>query len=630
MLQAMRDNASSWIIKVLLMAIVVAFVFMAFGSYKTQKASKVATVNKQSISADDYRETYNNLLQRVRQQFGSNLNDEILKMMNLKQQAMDQIITRTLILQEAKKLNLIVSDEELTRTIQDMQFFRENDSFSTVLYEKMLKRVGITPEQFEKDQRDQMLAQKLQLFITSNIHVSEAEAREWYDWENALVNINVVQFEPKTYTGIEPTEEEVKTHFEQNKNNYKTEPKIKVKYLRFLPETYKKDIQVTNDEIQEYYDNNQAVYSVEKTVEARHILIRLDENALPEKVEETKTEADRIAKEAREGKKDFSELAKSFSQDSTKDKGGYLGKFVKEAMVKPFSDKAFSMKAGEISDPVRTQFGWHIIKVENIYPAATRTLAEVEPEIRRNLIEEKARNIAYDEAESFFDALLDGDDLSKEAESRNLKVIETDFFTKNQGPADVGDREKFASAAFDLPEAEISDILELEGNYYLIQVAGKIPQQISEFQAVSEKVKTSLIQKMKDQKASAEAETFLKSLGKQNSLTQESAKKGLKVITTGFFKRNDPIPQVGDEKAISDAAFLLSNKKQWPEKVIRGTAKYYVIEFVDRKKPNPDDFQKEKEKIINKLSMSNKRDTFDSWLTKVRSASEIIVEESYR
>lgn len=630
MLQAMRDNASSWIIKILLMAIVVAFIFMAFGSYKTQKASKVATVNKQPISVDDYRETYNNLLQRVRQQFGSNLNDEILKMMNLKQQAMDQVITRTLILQEAKKLNLIISDEELTRTIQDMQFFKENNSFSTVIYEKMLKRVGTSPERFEKDQRDQMLAQKLQQFITSNILVSEEEVKEWYDWENALVNINVVQFDPETYTGIVPTEEEVKAYFEQNKNNYKTDPKIKVKYLRFSPEAYKKDIQVTNDEVQEFYDNNQTTYSAEKTVEARHILIRLDENALPEKVEETKTEADRIAKEAREGKKEFSELAKKYSQDSTKDKGGYLGKFVKEAMVKPFSDKAFSMNPGEISDPVRTQFGWHIIKVENIYPATTKTLAEVEPEIRRNLIEEKARNIAYDEAESFFDALLDGDDLSKEAGSRNLKVIETDFFTKSEGPADVGDRENFASAAFDLPEKEISDVLELEGNYYLLQVTGKIPQQVAEFQTVSEKVKTNLVQKLKGQKASKEAETFLKSLGKENSLTQESNKKGLKVITTGFFNRNDPVPQIGPEKELTDAAFLLSSKKQRPEKVIQGASKYYAIEFIDRKKPNPDDFQKEKEKIAAKLSMSKKRETFDAWLKKIRTASEIIVEESYR
>ncbi|MBA4367931.1 MAG: hypothetical protein C0403_09875 [Desulfobacterium sp.] len=630
MLQAMRDNASSWVIKILLLAVVVAFIFMAFGSYETQKGSKVATVNEQPISIDDYRETYNNLLQRVRQQFGSNLNDEILKMMNLKQQAMDQLITRTLILQEAKKLNLIVSDEELTRTIQDMQFFKENDSFSSVIYEKMLKRVGTSPEQFEKDQRDQMLAQKLQQFITSNILVSEEEAKEWYDWENALVNINVVQFEPETYASIEPTVEEVKAYFEQNKNDYKTEPKIKVKYLRFSPEAYKSDIQVTNDEIQEYYDNNQAAYSVEKTVEARHILIRLDEKAPPEKVEETKTEADRIAKEAKEGKKDFSELAKKYSQDSTKDKGGYLGKFVKEAMVKPFSDKAFSMNPGEISDPVQTQFGWHIIKVENVYPAATKTMAAVETEIRQSIIEEKARNIAYDEAESFFDALLDGDDLSKEAESRNLKVIETDFFTKNQGPADVGDREKFASAAFDLPETEISDVLELEGNYYLLQVAGKIPQQVAEFETVSEKVKTNLVQKLKDQKASTEAETFLKSLGKENKLAQESTKKGLKVITTGFFKRNDPVPQIGAEKELSDASFLLSSKKQCPEKVIQGAGKYFVIEFIDRKKPNPDDFQKEKEKIVTKLSTSKKRETFDSWLTKMKASSEIIVEENYR
>ena len=300
MLQAMRENASSWIIKILLLAIVVAFVFMGLGSYQAQRSSKIATVNEQAISVDDYRETYNNLMQKVRQQFGSNLNDEILEMMNLKQQAMDQLITRALILQEAQKLNLIVSDEELTSAIQDMQFFKQNDSFNVGVYEKMLKRVGISPEQFEKDQRDQMLAQKLQQFITGNIHVSEAEAREWYDWENAMVNISMVRFAPETYTDIEPTEEEIKAYFDENKNNYQTEPKVKAKYLRFSPENYTKDIQVTKDEIQEYYENNLTAYSVEKTVEARHILIKLDENAPEELVQETKTEADRIAKEARE------------------------------------------------------------------------------------------------------------------------------------------------------------------------------------------------------------------------------------------------------------------------------------------------------------------------------------------
>ncbi|MFH2064643.1 MAG: SurA N-terminal domain-containing protein [Pseudomonadota bacterium] len=628
MLQAMRENASSWIIKILLLAIVVAFVFMGLGSYEAQRASKIATVNEQAVSVDDYRETYNNLLQKARQQFGGNLNDEILEMMNLKKQAMDQLIIRTLILQEAEKLNLFVSNEELTGTIQDMPFFKQDDSFNVNVYEKMLKRVGLSPEQFEKDQRNQMLAQKLQQFITGSIHVSEAEAREWYDWENALVNIRMVRFDPETYTDIKPTEEEINAYFNENKNSYQTEPKVKVKYLRFSPEKYTKDIQVSKDEVQEYYENNLTAYSVEKTVEARHILIKLDENAPEELVQEAKTEAERIAKEARNGKKEFSELAKKYSQDPGRDNGGYLGKFVKNAMVQPFSDKAFSMNPGEIGDPVRTRFGWHIIKVENVFPAGTRTLAEVEAEIRQSLMVEKARNIAYDEAESFFDAVMEGDDLSIEAGSRDLEVTETDFFTRQRGPVGVGDPVKFASVAFDLPEKETSDILELEGSYYLLQVTGKTPQQIAEFQTVSEKVKNDLIQQLKSRKAAEEAEAFLKSINTDNSLADLGARKN--VITTGFFKRNGEVPQAGYEKPLIDAAFQLSGEKKWPEKVIKGKTNYYVIEFIDRKKPDPEDYQKEKETVINRLSQSKRRITFDTWLTKLRAASDITIEESFR
>ena len=184
--------------------------------------------------------------------------------------------------------------------------------------------------------------------------------------------------------------------------------------------------------------------------------------------------------------------------------------------------------------------------------------------------------------------------------------------------------------AFDLPEKEISDILELDGSYYLIQVTEKIPQQIAEFQTVSEKVTKDLVQKLKSRKASEESENFLKSLTADSSLADLGAQKGLKVMTTGFFKRDDQIPQVGNEKPLSDAAFLLSSTKKWPEKVIKGKTDFYVIEFIERKKPNPEDFQKEQEKILDRLSLSQKRKTFDTWLANVRAASEITIEESYQ
>ena len=388
MLQAMRENASSWIIKILLLAIVIAFVFMGLGSYQAQRSNKIGMINEQPISIDEYRETYNNLLQRVRQQFGSNLNDEMLKMLNLKSQAMDQIITRVLILQEAEKLNLMVSDQELTKMIQDMQVFKQNASFNVGVYERLLKRAGISPEQFEKDQRDQMLAQKLQQVIAGSIHVSEAEARQWYDWENALVNIKAAQFDPETYTDIEPTTEEIKAYFDKNKNNYQTQPKVKVRYVHFSPAGYEKDVQVTMEEIQEYYDNNPETFSKPKTVEARHILIKPDTVNTDEEV---LVRIQQLEIRLRGGE-DFATLARSNSQDTlSAAKGGSLGWLNKGDTVPEFEEALEDLEPGEISKPVKTMFGWHLVQVQE------RRTHDSTEDYERSKVKSLIRSRKYDE-----------------------------------------------------------------------------------------------------------------------------------------------------------------------------------------------------------------------------------------
>ena len=334
-----------------------------------------------------------------------------------------------------------------------------------------------------------------------------------------------------------------------------------------------REFKISDEEIQGYYEENQEGFKTPKTVEARHILIKVDRNADFETVEKTKKRALDILNMARGGE-EFSELARQYSEGPTRGRGGYLGTFRKEAMVKPFADKAFSMQAGEISEPVRTQFGWHLIKVEKVNEASVISFDEAEKGIREKLTEEMAKNLAYDEAEEVSDVSFGEDDLLVAAKERNLTVLTTDFFTKNGPEKGIKNRAKFASTAFNLPIMEISDIQDFEDGYYILQVIDKIPAKIPEFENVKEEVRVDLVQERQDTKAREDANAFLVALKSGKYMNTESKNFNLTPTATGLFKRNDSIPKIGFEREISEAAFKLTNERKLPEKVVKGILEY--------------------------------------------------------
>ncbi|MDL1988813.1 MAG: SurA N-terminal domain-containing protein, partial [Deltaproteobacteria bacterium] len=381
MLRFLRQSATSWLIKIILGAIVVVFVFWGVGSFRSQRKARVALVNGETITLDEYSEAYNNIIEQLRQRLGNNLNDDMIKMLNVKGQAIDMLIDKKLMLQEATKLNLRVTDNELADTIRQIEAFQTDGNFDSQIYKNVLNQNRLTPEEFELIQKKAMIIEKLRSFILSNVKVSEQEAIEWFKWENISVNVDFVVFEPGRYDDTNPTPDEINSFFEDNKRSYKTDAMVKVRFLRFDPDAYSSVVKITNEEIHDYYENNIEKFKTEKTIEARHILIKLDQSSNPETVEKKRKAALDIFKLAREGI-DFAELAKQYSECPSKNKGGYLGEFKKNAMVKPFAEKAFQMKAGEISEPVRTQYGWHIIRVEKVNEDTGVSFKNAEDKIR--------------------------------------------------------------------------------------------------------------------------------------------------------------------------------------------------------------------------------------------------------
>jgi len=331
---------------------------------------------------------------------------------------------------------------------------------------------------------------------------------------------------------------------------------------------------------------------------------------------------------AMEGK-DFATLANKYSEGPTSLKGGYLGEFRKEAMVKPFSDKAFSMKSGEISEPVRTRFGWHIIRVDKINEEFTIAFDQAKQKIREKLLLQKAGNLAYDRADEVYEASSEGDDLGKIADLQNFTIHTTDFFTEKEPVKGVKDGFKFTAAAFNLGHMEISDIQDLGDGYYIIQVIEKIDEKIPALKDVKEKVKVDLAEEKWDEKAKTDANAFLAALKVGGSMEEESAGSGLKAETTGFFKRNGLIENIGFENEIVKAAFLLSKKNKLPDDVIKGKKGYYVIRFKNRKQPPAAEFAGKKKNITERLLQQKQYQTFNAWLAQLESKSEISIEDGF-
>jgi len=624
----MRQQAGNWLIKVLLGAIVIVFIFWGVGSFRAQRGGRIALVNGDQITLDEYRKVYNNLLERVRKRFGNNLNDDMIKNLQLKKQALNQLIDNKLLVQEAKKLKFRVSDQELADAIMQFGAFQKAGVFDNRLYQNVLDRLRMTPEEFEASQKDAMLIERLKVLITSSVKVSNQEVKEWFNWTNALTNIDFVLFDPNKYKDINPSSEAIKAFFEKHQENYKTDAMVKVRYLKFIPDKYRSKVTIYDDNVRDYFDENQKEFKTPKTVEARHILLRVDQNASPEDVERTRKRALNILKMTREGK-EFAELARKYSEGPTKDRGGYLGTFKKESMVTPFAEKAFSMKAGEISEPVRTRFGWHIIKVEKVNDASIISFDEAEKGIRKKLTQERAKNLAYDDAEAAYDISFTGDDLVKAAEERNLKILTTEFFTQKGPEKDIKDRAKFASVAFNLEVMEISDIQEFGGEYYILQVIDKIPPKIPELDTVKQEVEADLVKQRQEAKAQKDANAYLSALKSGKSMSTESRHFNLTPITTGFFKRNDSIPKIGPEREIAKAAFQLTNEIKLPEKIIKGKKGYYVIKFRDRKIPEFEGINKENAVIRQRLLQQKENRTVDALLAQIRSKSEITIKKEF-
>jgi peptidyl-prolyl cis-trans isomerase D len=628
MLKFMRENTGSWIIKILLGLIVLVFVFLGMGSLGSRQGDEVATVNDQQITIDEYQRSYQNITEQMRQRFGDNLNDEILEMLQVKKQALERLIDERLISSEADRLKISVSNKELADSLLGIPAFKRDGVFDLATYRAVLAQNRMHPETFEAMQKEALRQQKVQELVMSTVSASNQEAEAWYVHDKTKVNVDYLVFDPETYKQATFDDKELADYYEANRENYKSEPELTVKYLEFATGDYQNQVTISDQEIKAYYEENLARYEVPEKVEARHILIRVPEDADEAAVESAKKEAETVQKKALGGE-DFSELAKTFSQGPTKDSGGYLGAFSRDTMVKPFADVAFSMEAGEISQPVKTQFGWHVIKLEAKLPASTTPLDEVRADIRKTITQTEVRNLAYADAGKAFDGIIDGDDLEQAGLVTGREVLIAGPFTAMGNGISLSNNKGFAQAAFSLDMNKIGDIKEIGGNYYIIKPVEKIESQVLAFEDVREILIEDFTAKKSQERAGAEAEKALKELKDGKELKALASEEGLIPMESSFFVRGEDTDEFGPNSQITTKAFELTPERQLYPDVIKGNKKFYLISLKEQRLPETSEIKENLEQVKESVTRLKQNRVYGEWLAQLRTDAKIDIRKGF-
>lgn len=621
MLDLMRRKAQSPYLQATVLVIILVFVFWGVGNNRGNGPNTALTVNDTPISYQQYQKAYNQMMDQYRKKFGGQIPDALLKSLNIKEQVVQQLIDRTLILQEAPNLGIHVSDQEVREAIEKIGSFQVNGVFNVNTYRDILSASRMTVSDFESSVRTDLLAQKVVSALSAFGLAPEFDLQTRFNYENEERKLEYVKFTAAAFRKeVAVSDDELQKYYDEHKADYQKEEQRKLKYLAF-PANDAKGVEVTDEEIQNYYQQNQIFFAVPEKRRARHILFKVKAGASAEDKAAKRQRAEEVLEQAKAGD-DFAGLATIYSEDSSASKGGDLGFFGRGQMVKPFEDAVFAMQPGEISDIVETKFGYHIIKLEEIKPASFKPLEEVRSSIAAKLKAEKSRNNAMAAANAAYEQIIMAGSLEKYAKESGLSLQETGYFEKSAPPQGEVADPAFINAAFSLGKGELSSLVETADGYAIIYVEDiKVPEP-SPLAEVKDKVEKDFIAARSKEMAAVKAGEMLAAVKAGKDFAETAKDYGTEVQQSAYFSRMNRYGTNLPPKIVEEG-LNLSAAAPYPDEIVTEGDTSYVFRFLENKGIDKDAFAKQRQQYEMRLKAENTNALVDAWLDSLRQKAEI-------
>ncbi|MBP1634501.1 MAG: ppiD [Acidobacteria bacterium] len=583
----------------------------------------VARVEGRTITVQEFRRAYLMQLQVYRAAYGGNVSEQMLKQLGLDQQILQQMVDEQAALAEAADRGIEVTDAEVARHIVTMPAFQENGQFvGQARYTGLLRmqRPPMSPEEFEDSLRRSLVIDKLRTALTDWVTVSDEEVEQEFRRRNEKVKLQVAYFPVDSFrAGATATDAELAAWFDAHKEQYRIGERRKVRYLLIDVEALRAQNQPTPREIEKAYNDSIDLYSTPEQVRASHILFKTE--GKDEAV--VRATAEKVLQEVKAGG-DFAELAKKYSEDEQSAKqGGDLDYFARGKMVPEFDQAAFSLEPGQVSDLVKTQFGFHIIKVTDKKPASTRTLDEVRPQIVDQLSFEKASARAADLAASLEKEIQSPADLDRVATANGLKVQESGHFTRDEPILGLGPSPQAAAAAFDLNQGQVSGAVRVSRGYAFFTVTDKQAPRLPKLEEVRERVREDVIKEKAKELARQKAEAVAASLKGAEDFVKASKAAGVEAKTTELVPRESPLPDIGASAEVDKVAFTLPvGAVSDPIATDNGIA---IVKVLERSKPAPADLASGRDALRTEMLNERRGRFFSAYMTKAKQGMKIEV-----
>jgi peptidyl-prolyl cis-trans isomerase D len=561
MLDRMRRHRDwlKWSLGLVCVAFVLFYIpdFLRSGA-DASTTDTVASVDGRDISVGEFQRMYQAQLQAYRSAYGANMSEQLLKQLGIEQQILQQMVDERAALVEADRVGVRVSDEEVRQRILATAAFMENGAFiGEQRYQQLLRlqRPPLTPADFEETVRHSLAVEKLRASLTDWLSISDNELEQEYRRKNDKVKLAVVNISADTFrTQVSATDAEVAGYFETHKTDFKIPEKRKIRYLLVDIDALKAKVVVPAADVERAYNNNLEQYTTPEQVRASHILLKTegkDDAAV-------KARAEDILKQARGGA-NFADLAKKVSEDEASAKnGGDLDYFGRGRMVPEFDTAAFAMQPGQISDLVKTQYGYHIIQLVDKKAGTTRTLADLRPQITDQLAYERAQAQGADLAQSLEKQISKPADFDTVAKAQGLTVQESGFFAKDEPILGIGPAPEAAGKAFDIAEGAVAGPLRASRGFVFETLVAKQDSYVPKLDEVKDKVRGDVIkQKARDMSRQKATELAAK-LRSATDFDKAAKAAGVEAKNTELIARDAPIPDVGVAPAVDEAAFALA------------------------------------------------------------------------
>lgn len=514
MLHFIRDRAQGWVAWLIVGLISVPFALWGVNSYMTGASDVVvAEVNGTEIMQSQFQQSLQRYRDQMRNQLGEQFDPAMFESAAIKRRILDTLIEQQLLREANDTLGQTVNDATVSEMIRSTAAFQRDGQFDSEYYAMVLSRAGFSPTSYEAQLRNDLLTQELTGNIQRSAFVTDDQLDLFLALERQQREFGYGEVSRQDYTEqVDIDDQTVQEYYDDNKNNFTTSEQIKLNYIELDIDSIAENVEVSETELKQYYADNEAQFVASEQRRASHILIEGDDDAALEQIRQI---ADRIAQG-----EDFAEVAKASSEDvGSATEGGDLGYFGRDVMDPAFEEAVFALEnEGDISEPVKTEFGYHLIKLTGIQTPEVQPYAEVADKVKKRYRMQEAESRFFDQAEQLANLSFENpDSLDVAAEALDLNIKTTERFTRRGTEAGISSEAKVVTAAFseDVLNNDLnSAVIELSDTHLVVIHKNEyLPETILPFESVAPAIRQQLQFDKARQLAREKGEEILAELG---------------------------------------------------------------------------------------------------------------------